>query len=83
MWTFAMVAAILVLMGECDPLVFSSEYFMKGKIKHNSYISCLPRLNVSATPLRGRAMGCKKRVVLLLQEAKDLHTECIHNCVWS
>tara|TARA_B100001142_G_scaffold72175_1_gene72927 strand:+ start:31218 stop:31469 length:252 start_codon:yes stop_codon:yes gene_type:complete len=83
MWTFVIFAAIFVLMGECDPLIFSSENLMKGKINHNSHIHCLPRLNVSAIPLRGRAMQCKKQVVLLLQEAKHLHTECIHNCVWS
>lgn len=80
MWTFVIFTAILVLTSECGPLVFSSEYFMKGKFKHDSFVR---RLNVSAMPFRGRAIKCKKNALLLLQQAKDLHTECINNCVWA
>ena len=80
MWTFVIFTAILVLTSECDPLVFSSQYFMKGKIKHDSFF---PRLNVRAMPFRVRAIKCKKKALLLLQEAKYLHIECINNCVWA
>lgn len=83
MWAFVIFTAILIFTSECDPLVFSSEYFVKGKIKHGPFFPRLPRFTKSAMPFHAHVVKGKKQVVLLLREAKHVHTECIHNCVWA